>query len=205
MPSRLSQPLPVSEANGKILFYNVSCSSEEKTQSLSEIPDPQHKAEMQLDKNDYIISVVAKNSAGSSPPSKIASMEIPNGEWLGRRRAAGEGGAALSPWPLMLSAPTATGGQVGLCQLRAETAPSVPAGSLCPGGRGSRCSRSLCRAVLGAVVVDSVTLGKKWLDRFRVCVPPRPHASRPRGRAQPVWQEEKLGLHGGFVERTFFP
>ncbi|XP_066096147.1 leukemia inhibitory factor receptor [Saccopteryx bilineata] len=72
------KPLPVNEANGKILFYNVSCSSEEKTQSFSEIPDPQHKAEIQLDKNDYIISVVAKNSAGSSPPSKIASMEIPN-------------------------------------------------------------------------------------------------------------------------------
>lgn len=74
--------MPVNEANGKILSYNVSCSSDEETQSLSEIPDPQHKAEIQLDKNDYIISVVAKNSVGSSPPSKIASMEIPNGEYL---------------------------------------------------------------------------------------------------------------------------
>lgn len=60
----------------------MSCSLDEETQSLSEIPDPQHKAELQLDKNDYIISVVAKNSVGSSPPSKIASMEIPNGEYL---------------------------------------------------------------------------------------------------------------------------
>ncbi|KAM6224370.1 leukemia inhibitory factor receptor [Rhynchocyon petersi] len=72
------KPLPINEANGKILSYNVSFSSEEETQSLSEIPDRQHKAEIQLDKNDYIISVVAKNSVGSSPPSRIASMEIPN-------------------------------------------------------------------------------------------------------------------------------
>ncbi|XP_012414374.1 leukemia inhibitory factor receptor [Trichechus manatus latirostris] len=72
------KPLPINEANGRILSYNVSCSSDEETQSLSEIPDRQHKAEIQLDKNDYIISVVAKNSVGSSPPSKIASMEIPN-------------------------------------------------------------------------------------------------------------------------------
>ncbi|XP_045141189.1 leukemia inhibitory factor receptor [Echinops telfairi] len=49
-----------------------------KTLSLSEIPDRQHRAEIQLDRNDYVISVVAKNSVGSSPPSKIASMEIPN-------------------------------------------------------------------------------------------------------------------------------
>ncbi|XP_058164039.1 leukemia inhibitory factor receptor isoform X2 [Dasypus novemcinctus] len=72
------KPLPINEANGKILSYNISCSSDEETQSLSEIPDPQHKAEIQLSKNDYIISVVAKNSVGLSPPSKIASMEIPN-------------------------------------------------------------------------------------------------------------------------------
>ncbi|XP_037385831.1 leukemia inhibitory factor receptor isoform X2 [Talpa occidentalis] len=72
------KPLPINEANGKILSYNVSYSSDEETQSLSEIPDPQHRAEIQLDKHDYIISVVAKNSAGSSPPSKIPSMEIPN-------------------------------------------------------------------------------------------------------------------------------
>jgi hypothetical protein len=30
--------------------------------------------------------VVAKNSVGSSPPSKIASMEIPNGEYLRQLR-----------------------------------------------------------------------------------------------------------------------
>jgi hypothetical protein len=55
----------------------------EETQSVLEIFDPQHRAEIQLSKNDYIISVVARNSAGSSPPSKIASMEIPNGKCLG--------------------------------------------------------------------------------------------------------------------------
>ncbi|KAK2497420.1 hypothetical protein MC885_008773 [Smutsia gigantea] len=91
------KPLPVNEANGKILSYNVSCSSDEETQSLSEIPDPQHKAEIQLDKNDYIISVVAKNSVGSSPPSKIASMEIPNDD-LKIEQAVGMGNGILLTW-----------------------------------------------------------------------------------------------------------
>ncbi|XP_004422813.1 PREDICTED: leukemia inhibitory factor receptor [Ceratotherium simum simum] len=91
------KPLPVNEANGKILSYNVSCSSDEETQSLSEIPDPQHKAELQLDKNDYIISVVAKNSVGSSPPSKIASMEIPNDD-LKIEQAVGMGNGILLSW-----------------------------------------------------------------------------------------------------------
>lgn len=91
------KPLPVNEANGKILFYNVSCSSDEKTQSLSEIPDPQHKAEIQLDKNDYIISVVAKNSAGASPPSRIASMDIPNDD-LKIEQTVGMGNGILLTW-----------------------------------------------------------------------------------------------------------
>nr|XP_044635338.1 leukemia inhibitory factor receptor isoform X1 [Equus asinus] len=91
------KPLPVNEANGKILSYNVSCSSDEETQSLSEIPDPQHKAELQLDKNDYIISVVAKNSVGSSPPSKIASMEIPNDD-LKIEQAVGMGNGIPLTW-----------------------------------------------------------------------------------------------------------
>ncbi|XP_005872637.1 PREDICTED: leukemia inhibitory factor receptor [Myotis brandtii] len=91
------KPLPINEANGKILFYNVSCSSEEKTQSLSEIPDPQHKAEIQLDKHDYIISVVAKNSVGSSPPSRIASMEIPNDD-LKVEQTVGTGNGILLTW-----------------------------------------------------------------------------------------------------------
>uniref|UniRef100_A0A673TAK2 LIF receptor subunit alpha n=1 Tax=Suricata suricatta TaxID=37032 RepID=A0A673TAK2_SURSU len=91
------KPLPINEANGKILSYNVSCSLDEETQSLSEIPDPQHKAELQLDKNDYIISVVAKNSVGSSPPSKIASMEIPNDD-LKVEQAVGMGSGILLTW-----------------------------------------------------------------------------------------------------------
>ncbi|XP_059948805.1 leukemia inhibitory factor receptor isoform X2 [Mesoplodon densirostris] len=91
------KPLPINEANGKILSYNVSCSSDEETQSLSEIPDPQHKAEIQLDKSDYIISVVAKNSVGSSPPSKIASMEIPNDD-LKIEQAVGMGNGILLTW-----------------------------------------------------------------------------------------------------------
>nr|XP_017200181.1 leukemia inhibitory factor receptor isoform X2 [Oryctolagus cuniculus] len=93
------KPLPISEANGKILSYNVSCSSEEGTQSLSEIPDPQHRAEMQLDGHGYIISVVARNSVGSSPPSRIASMEIPHDD-LQVEQAVGMGRRILLTWRL---------------------------------------------------------------------------------------------------------
>ncbi|XP_076973134.1 leukemia inhibitory factor receptor isoform X3 [Tamandua tetradactyla] len=91
------KPLPINEANGKILSYNVSCSSDEETQSLSEIPDPQHRAEVQLEKHDYIISVVAKNSVGLSPPSKIASMEIPNDD-LKIEQAVGMGNGIFLTW-----------------------------------------------------------------------------------------------------------
>ncbi|XP_040833607.1 leukemia inhibitory factor receptor [Ochotona curzoniae] len=91
------KPLPINEANGKILSYNVSCSSEEETQSLSEIPDPQHKAEMQLGRHDYIISVVARNSVGSSPPSRIASMELPHDN-LQVEQAVGMGRRIFLTW-----------------------------------------------------------------------------------------------------------
>lgn len=91
------KPLPISEANGKILAYNISCSSNEETQSLSEILDPQHRAEIQLNKNDYIISVVARNSAGSSPPSKIATMEIPNDD-VTVEQAVGIGNRIFLTW-----------------------------------------------------------------------------------------------------------
>lgn len=91
------KPLPISEANGKILSYNVSCSSPEETQSLSEILDPQHRAEIQLEKNDYIISVVAKNSVGSSPPSKIASMELPSDD-IKIEQTVGMGKRILLTW-----------------------------------------------------------------------------------------------------------
>ncbi|XP_006889605.1 PREDICTED: leukemia inhibitory factor receptor [Elephantulus edwardii] len=91
------KPLPINEANGRILSYNVSYSSEEETQSLSEISDRQHKAELQLDRNDYIISVVAKNSVGSSPPSRIASMELPHDK-LKTEQAVGIGNEIFLSW-----------------------------------------------------------------------------------------------------------
>ncbi|XP_042117393.2 leukemia inhibitory factor receptor isoform X2 [Peromyscus maniculatus bairdii] len=91
------KPLPMSEANGKILSYNVSCSSNEETRSLSEILDPQHRAEIRLDRHDYIISVVARNSAGPSPPSKIASTEIPNDDII-VEQAVGMGKRIFLSW-----------------------------------------------------------------------------------------------------------
>ncbi|XP_042546453.1 leukemia inhibitory factor receptor isoform X1 [Dipodomys spectabilis] len=91
------KPLSISDANGKILSYNVSCSSHEETQFLSEVLDPQHKAELPLSKRDCIISVVAKNSAGSSPPSKIPTIEIPNDD-LKVEEVVGIGKKILLSW-----------------------------------------------------------------------------------------------------------
>ncbi|XP_043843984.1 leukemia inhibitory factor receptor [Dromiciops gliroides] len=94
------KPLSINEANGKILSYDVSYWSGEEAQYLSEIPDPQNKTEIKLDRsdcNDYIISVVAKNSVGSSPPSKITSMEIPN-EDLKVEQIVGIGNGILFHW-----------------------------------------------------------------------------------------------------------
>ncbi|XP_048224494.1 leukemia inhibitory factor receptor isoform X2 [Perognathus longimembris pacificus] len=91
------KPLPINEAHGKILSYNVSCSSHEETQFLSEVLDPQHKAELPLGKTDCIISVVAKNSAGPSPPSKIATIEIPNDD-LQVEQVVGIGKKILLSW-----------------------------------------------------------------------------------------------------------
>ncbi|KAM4875879.1 leukemia inhibitory factor receptor [Thomomys bottae] len=91
------KPLPTNQANGKILSYNVSCSSHEETQFLSEVLDPQHKAELPLNKRDCIVSVVAKNSAGPSPPSKISTIEIPNDD-LKVEQVVGIGKKILLSW-----------------------------------------------------------------------------------------------------------
>ncbi|XP_054987317.1 leukemia inhibitory factor receptor [Sorex araneus] len=90
--------LPINEANGKILFYNVSCSSAEERQFLSENPEPQqYKAEIPLDTHDCVVSVVAKNSVGASPPSQITSMEIPNDD-LKVEQTVGRGKGFLFTW-----------------------------------------------------------------------------------------------------------
>lgn len=91
------KPLPLNEANGKILFYNVSCSSEEETRTLSEIHESQHKAEIPLDKHDCVVSVVAKNSVGASPPSQITSVDIPSDD-LRVEQTVGRGKGFVFTW-----------------------------------------------------------------------------------------------------------
>ncbi|XP_038600340.1 leukemia inhibitory factor receptor [Tachyglossus aculeatus] len=91
------KPLPINEAKGKILSYGLSYSSSKETHYIPEIPDSQHKAEIRLDRNDYTISVVARNSAGLSPPSNISSVELPNDD-LKMEKVVGTGKGILLSW-----------------------------------------------------------------------------------------------------------
>ncbi|NXT69479.1 LIFR factor, partial [Chaetops frenatus] len=69
------KPLSLSESNGKIVSHEVSCYLLEKPEVVSQ---PSNSTEIKIGKSDCIISVVATNSAGSSPPSRITSVELPS-------------------------------------------------------------------------------------------------------------------------------
>ncbi|OXB60511.1 hypothetical protein ASZ78_009727, partial [Callipepla squamata] len=71
-------PLSLSEANGKIVSHEVSCYLLEESLEYKEVTEPSNSTEIKLERNDCVISVVAKNHAGSSPPSRITSVELPS-------------------------------------------------------------------------------------------------------------------------------
>lgn len=62
------------------MSYEVSCYLPETPLEHKEVTEPSNSTEIKLGKNDCVISVVAKNHAGSSPPSRITSVELPSGE-----------------------------------------------------------------------------------------------------------------------------
>uniref|UniRef100_A0A8C5TN57 Leukemia inhibitory factor receptor n=1 Tax=Malurus cyaneus samueli TaxID=2593467 RepID=A0A8C5TN57_9PASS len=72
------KPLSISEANGKIVSHEVSCYLLETLLEYKVVPEPSNSTEIKLGKGDCVISVIAKNSAGPSPPSRITSMELPS-------------------------------------------------------------------------------------------------------------------------------
>ncbi|NXU59527.1 LIFR factor, partial [Turnix velox] len=72
------KPLSLSEANGKIVSHEVSCYLLGTPLEHKEVTEPSNSTEIKLGKSDCIISVVAKNHAGSSPPSRITSVELPS-------------------------------------------------------------------------------------------------------------------------------
>lgn len=67
------------------MSYEVSCYLLEKSLEYKEVMEPSNSTEIKLGRNDCVISVVAKNHAGSSPPSRITSVELPSGERSQRR------------------------------------------------------------------------------------------------------------------------
>ncbi|KFP75207.1 PREDICTED: leukemia inhibitory factor receptor, partial [Acanthisitta chloris] len=72
------KPLSLSEANGIIVSHEVSCDLQETPLEYKVVTEPSNSTEIKLGKNDCVISVVAKNHAGSSPPSRITSVELPS-------------------------------------------------------------------------------------------------------------------------------
>ncbi|XP_062456609.1 leukemia inhibitory factor receptor [Rhea pennata] len=72
------KPLSLSEANGKIVSYEVSCYLLDTPLQHKEVAEPSNSTEIKLGRNDCVISVVAKNHAGLSPPSKITSVDLPS-------------------------------------------------------------------------------------------------------------------------------
>uniref|UniRef100_A0A8C0GHP6 Leukemia inhibitory factor receptor n=1 Tax=Chelonoidis abingdonii TaxID=106734 RepID=A0A8C0GHP6_CHEAB len=72
------KPLLLSEANGIILSHEVVCYLRERMLKAHEVPVPLNSTEIKLGGNDCLISVIAKNRAGSSPPSRITSVDLPS-------------------------------------------------------------------------------------------------------------------------------
>uniref|UniRef100_H3A6T2 Fibronectin type-III domain-containing protein n=1 Tax=Latimeria chalumnae TaxID=7897 RepID=H3A6T2_LATCH len=71
------EPLSQSEANGEIEFYDVSWAKQGETLLLQTIAISavNNSAQIQIDRNKYIINVTARNFAGSSPPSVLGIVE----------------------------------------------------------------------------------------------------------------------------------
>uniref|UniRef100_A0A6J0TS08 Leukemia inhibitory factor receptor n=1 Tax=Pogona vitticeps TaxID=103695 RepID=A0A6J0TS08_9SAUR len=68
--------LPIMERNGKIEAYEVSWSLSKMDTEKQVVPEPNMHTSIDLGGRDCMLSVVATNKAGSSPPSLINSAEI---------------------------------------------------------------------------------------------------------------------------------
>ncbi|NWX82500.1 LIFR factor, partial [Nothoprocta pentlandii] len=90
------KPLSLSEANGKIVSHEVSCYLLDTPLEYKEVTEPSHSTEIKLGKNDCVISVVAKNHAGSSPATKITSVELPSDDVRTERAVALGNGIYIS-------------------------------------------------------------------------------------------------------------
>ncbi|XP_034630424.1 leukemia inhibitory factor receptor isoform X1 [Trachemys scripta elegans] len=113
------KPLLLSEANGIILSHEVSCYSREIMLKAHEVPVPLNSTEIKLGGNDCLISVVAKNRAGSSPPSRITSMDLPSDN-VKTELAIATGNGIYISWP---SDPNVTCGYTLKCCISSGSEP----------------------------------------------------------------------------------
>ncbi|XP_069077415.1 leukemia inhibitory factor receptor isoform X2 [Pleurodeles waltl] len=76
------KPIPEDAANGEILNYEVQWTAL-KGNSLPErrlVDRPQNTTRIKLANKDYVISVVANNAAGVSPPANLSTLEVTSGK-----------------------------------------------------------------------------------------------------------------------------
>ncbi|XP_063310060.1 leukemia inhibitory factor receptor [Pelobates fuscus] len=76
------KPFSITEANGPVHYYEVSWKPLKGNIKPKSAHVSSNHSNKQIilnnDKEDYEISVVANNSAGSSPPSRITTVQLPN-------------------------------------------------------------------------------------------------------------------------------
>ncbi|XP_032874383.1 leukemia inhibitory factor receptor isoform X1 [Amblyraja radiata] len=91
------KPLSALEANGPVLFYNVTWT---KVGNGSINSNVEHGTDVQihLDRAGYVITIVAQNAAGVSPPSVIKIPPQQDDENLGIERATGVGDGINVTW-----------------------------------------------------------------------------------------------------------
>ncbi|XP_078287297.1 LIF receptor subunit alpha a isoform X2 [Rhinoraja longicauda] len=91
------KPLSALEANGPVLFYIVTWT---KVGNGSINSNVEHGTDVQihLDRAGYVITIVAQNAAGASPPSVIKIPPQQDDENLGIEKAAGVGDGIKVTW-----------------------------------------------------------------------------------------------------------
>ncbi|XP_067838484.1 LIF receptor subunit alpha a [Heptranchias perlo] len=91
------KPLSATDANGPVLSYNITW-TKVGSDSKSTIATSKTSAQIHLDRAGYVVTVVAQNSAGMSPPSKIRIPPQQDDENLDSEKASGTGDGFNVTW-----------------------------------------------------------------------------------------------------------
>ncbi|KAJ8381075.1 hypothetical protein SKAU_G00018530 [Synaphobranchus kaupii] len=97
------KPLSKSQSHGQILGYQVTYGSlVEGDRQLLSLPQTEHTAPLNLTlgpDSDYVITVIAQNAMGDSPPASVAIPKYIAGEALTPSKMSGSDGGFNLSWP----------------------------------------------------------------------------------------------------------